>query len=74
MAMDFGGAIHTMIGGDSVYREAWARSYCIELQKPDDHSKMTLPYIYQRWEESNCVPWIPTHEDMLADDWVLGVG
>jgi hypothetical protein len=72
--MDFGGAIHCMIGGDSVYREAWASGIAVALQKPDDHSKMTRPFIYQTEGEGSTVPWVPSHEDMLANDWVRGVG
>ena len=69
--MDFGGAIHTMIGGSKVRRIAWAREVWLCLQKPDDHSKMTRPYFYKQEGEANCVPWIPTFDDMLADDWEM---
>ena len=77
MAMDFGGAIHCMIGGGSVYREQWSGGQFLMLQKTDDHSKMTEPYIYKQQGEMDGgkkVPWVPSHEDMLADDWVAGVG
>jgi len=69
--MDFGGALHCMIGGDLVCRAAWARDVVLGLQKPDEHSKMTQAYIYQRQGEYDCVPWVPTHEDMLATDWTV---
>jgi hypothetical protein len=75
--MDFGGAIHTMKGGDSVYRQSWARGIFLMIQKPDDHSKMTRPFIYQQSGEMDsgvCVPWTPTQEDMLTEDWAMGVG
>jgi Protein of unknown function (DUF2829) len=72
--MDFGGAIHCILGGDFVYRESWARGIFLALEKPDDHSQMTEPYLYIQEGESDAAtryPWIPRHEDMLASDWVM---
>jgi len=70
--MDFGGALHCMIGGDKCFRQAWAREVYVNLQCPDDHSKMTKPYFYIINEATwACVPWCPTHEDLLATDWVM---
>lgn len=72
--MDFGGALHFMKGGGKVYREAWANNeVVIALQKPDDHSKMTKPYLYAHeiWEGGGAMPWAPTQEDMLMEDWVV---
>jgi hypothetical protein len=71
--MDFGGAIHCMLGGDKVHRQAWARDIFLWLQKPDDHSKMTKPYIYIQYADKSCVPWVPRHEDMLANDWAVAI-
>jgi Protein of unknown function (DUF2829) len=76
-AMDFGGAIQCMMAGGTAYRGAWANGVFLAIQKPDDHSKMTQPYIYRQQGEMDggkCVPWVPAQEDMLADDWVAGVG
>ena len=70
--MDFGGAIHTMIGGQKVRRSAWDGGISIHIQKPDVHSKMTEPYFYRQQgelDQGKTVPWIPSYEDMLADDW-----
>ena len=72
--MDFGGAIHVMIGGGKVYREEWANNeVVIALQKPDDHSKMTKPFLYvvELWEGGAAMPWTPTQDDMLSNDWVV---
>lgn len=73
--MDFGGALHCMLGGSKVFRQAWALHIMLGLQKPDDHSKMTRPYIYiqEGADGYDCVPWVATHEDMLATDWVMFV-
>lgn len=76
--MDFGGAIHCMLGGDMVYRHGWSGGQFVGLQKPDDHSKMTEPFIYKQEGEMDGgkkVPWTPTQADMLANDWsISGVG
>jgi hypothetical protein len=71
--MDFGGALHCMKGGDKCFRQGWAGGVYVNLQKPDDHSKMTEPYLYEiRGEmDGECVPWTPTQADMLAEDWVM---
>jgi hypothetical protein len=71
MAMDFGGAIHAMKGGKKVAREGWARGVWLMIQFPDDHSKMTHPYVYEHDDTDSQEPWIPQHEDMLSEDWQI---
>jgi hypothetical protein len=41
----------------------------LDLQVPDDKSKMTLPYIYMRTVQADLVPWLASQTDMLAEDW-----
>lgn len=43
----------------------------IELQRPDEGSKMTLPYIFMKTADDHLVPWLASQSDMLADDWSL---
>ncbi len=49
----------------------------LELQRPDAHSKMTLPYIYLNYPECVTypygarVPWLASQTDMLSEDWIL---
>jgi len=81
--MDFGKALHELKAGRRVAREGWnVNGIFIELQQPDEHSKMTSPYIYidttglQTNNEAapkSLVPWLASQTDMLADDW-LDVG
>ena len=71
MAMDFGGAIHSMIGGMKVARAGWARGVWLLIQYPDDHSKMTKPYVYRHGDVDEQVPWTPQHDDMLTEDWEI---
>lgn len=78
---DFGWAIGEMKSGEKVYRRGWnGKGIFIELQAPDEHSKMSHPYIYidtTRLESNNpnvkrnLVPWLASQTDMLAEDWEI---
>ena len=74
--MDFGQAINELKQGKKVQRAGWnGKGLWLELQVPDAHSKMTLPYIYINYpaDAQNTpgarVPWLASQTDMLADDW-----
>ena len=70
--MDFGHAITALKAGARVTREGWnGKGMWLELQKPDEHSKMTLPYIYMKTADNNLVPWLASQTDMLSEDWIL---
>jgi len=43
----------------------------IAIQLPDEHSKMTSPYIYMKTAEGKLVPWIASQTDLLAEDWEI---
>lgn len=78
---NFGIALALLKQGAKVRRLGWnGKGIHIELQRPDEHSKMTLPYIYI--ETSNLqsdnpnaprgrVPWLASQTDMLAEDWEI---
>lgn len=72
--MDFGDAIRCMKRGDRVQRHGWnGKNMYLELQVPDAHSKMTLPYIFMFTADRHFVPWLASQTDMLASDWrVIG--
>lgn len=66
----FGWAIKQMHNGSKVCRSGWnGRGMWLALQVPDDHSKMTLPYIYMSTVQGDLVPWLASQTDMLATDW-----
>lgn len=70
--MNFGRALHLLKTGRQVYREGWdGVGMWLELQVPDKHSKMTLPYIYIHTAQGDLVPWFASQTDMLAEDWIL---
>ena len=84
--MNFSEALEVLKSGvvtetksNKMQREGWnGKGIFIELQVPDEHSKMTSPYIYidttglQTDNEAapkSMVPWLASQTDMLADDW-----
>jgi hypothetical protein len=72
IAQDIGWAVHAMQRGDRVRRAGWnGKNMHLELQTPDKHSKMTLPYVYMFTAQGDLVPWLCSQSDLLADDWEL---
>jgi len=70
MNMTFGSALILLKQEKRVTRAGWnGPEQWLELQIPDAHSKMTLPYIYIRTVQGDLVPWLASQTDMLADDW-----
>lgn len=68
--MDFGQAIERLKQGGRVSRAGWGgKGMYLELQVPDEHSKMTSPYIYMKTADDNLVPWLASQTDVLAEDW-----
>lgn len=75
----FGWAIAQLRDGRKLARRNWnGKSMWLKLQVPDEHSKMTLPYIYIEYPEGHpaypngCrVPWLASQTDMLAEDWFI---
>lgn len=69
--MDIGAALDVLRRGGAVTRRGWnGRSQHLMLQRPDECSKMTLPYIYIRTVQNDLVPWLASQTDLLANDWV----
>lgn len=75
----FGDAIAALKQGKRVAREGWnGKGMWLALQVPDEHSKMTLPYIYIEYPEGHPaypkgsrVPWLASQTDTLAEDWLI---
>lgn len=80
--LNFGQAISALKAGKVVCREGWnGKGIFLELQVPDEHSKMTSPYIYidttgleteNKAAPKSRVPWLASQTDMLASDWMVG--
>jgi len=72
--MNFGQAIEMLKQGRRVCRKGWnGKGMYLELQVPDKHSKMSLPYIYMKTACENRVPWLASQTDILTDDWMVTV-
>lgn len=79
--MNFGQAIEAIKEGERAARKGWnGKGIFIELQNPDENSKMTSPYIFidttglltdNTQAPKSRVPWFASQTDMLADDWVV---
>lgn len=70
--MNFGQAIEALKQGKKVARAGWnGKNMHLELQRPDAHSKMTLPYIYMYTAQGDNVPWLASQTDMLSEDWTV---
>lgn len=68
---DFGIALDSVRDGRKVARKGWnGKNQWIALQRPDEHSKMSLPYLYIRTIGGDLVPWTASQTDLLAADWV----
>lgn len=74
--MNFGQALEVLKAGGKVARTGWnGKGMWVLLQRPDAHSKMTLPYLYLNYpvDAANTpgarVPWLASQTDLLAEDW-----
>ena len=77
--MDFGKALENLKNGHRVCREGWnGKGMWLLMQRPDENSKMTLPYIYIEYPVGHAaypngsrVPWLASQTDMFSDDWCV---
>ena len=76
--LTFGDAIHFLKAGKRVARHGWnGKGMWLEMQRPDEHSKMTLPYLYLSYPNDSVntpgarVPWLASQTDMLSTDWMV---
>ena len=78
---DISVALQLLKQGKRLARRGWnGKGIFIALQKPDEHSKMTHPYIYidttglqtnNPYAPRYTVPWLASQTDMLAEDWCV---
>ena len=70
VGVDIGSAVEALRGGQRVARSGWnGKGMWLELQRPDDNSKMTLPYVFMSTAQGDLVPWLCSQTDLLATDW-----
>lgn len=76
---DIGWALAKLDDGYKVRRAGWnGKGMWLSLQVPDEHSKMTLPYVYieypagsPAYPNGSRVPWLASQTDLLSSDWEL---
>lgn len=67
-----GWAVKQLQDGQKVCRAGWnGKNMYLALQRPDAHSKMTLPYVYMFTAQGDLVPWLCSQTDLLANDWMI---
>jgi len=70
--LTIGEAVTLLRAGHRMCRYGWnGKGMFLELQVPDTHSKMTLPYVYLKTADGNLVPWLCLQTDLLARDWMI---
>lgn len=73
---DFGNALKVLKRGEMIARVGWNAHHTLNLQIPDEHSKMTRPYIYMIIGtdavdmKGDQLPWVASQTDLLAEDWI----
>jgi hypothetical protein len=68
----FGWALDMLKGGSMVTRAGWnGANQRLSIQKPDELSRMSLPYIFIRTVQGELVPWVASQTDILAEDWEI---
>lgn len=64
-----GWAVKQLRNRSRVARQGWnGKAQYLELQIPDDHAKMTLPYVFIRTVQGDLVPCLCSQTDLLAVD------
>ncbi len=84
VGLNFGDALRALQNGQAVARTGWnGKGMWLQLQRPDENSKMTRPYIYMclpkgstnqfgnEAKEIDRIPWLASQTDMLSDDWYI---
>jgi alkylated DNA repair dioxygenase AlkB len=69
-------ALSQLRAGRGVRRSGWnGAGLTVRMQVPDEHSKMTLPYLYIEYPAEHPItpgarcPWLASQTDILAQDW-----
>ena len=76
--VSFSVALEAVKAGKIIQRHGWnGKGLTVKAQYPDEHSKMTLPYLYIEYPSDSpntpgarC-PWLASQTDILADDWII---
>lgn len=70
----FGTALAYLKEGKKMTRTGWnGKGLFVQAQFPDEHSKMTNPYLYINAQSvgGKLNPWLPSQTDLFAEDWEI---
>jgi hypothetical protein len=69
---DFSDALRMCKNGEKIQRVGWnGKGMWVAVQRPDEHSKMSLPYLYMKTADGAFVPWLISQTDAMAEDWLV---
>lgn len=68
--MNFGQALEQVKQGKGMRLPQWKEYVVIRAQFPDEHSKMTAPYLYVE-SRFGRVPWKETMIELFAENWEI---
>lgn len=68
--VSFSLALEAMKQGKGARLPQWKEDVVIRVQWPDEHSKMTAPYLYVE-SRFGRVPWKETMIELFADNWQI---
>ncbi|PEJ92521.1 Thoeris anti-defense Tad2 family protein [Bacillus wiedmannii] len=66
--MSFGQAFEEVKQGKGMRLPQWSDDVVIRAQFPDEHSKMTAPYLYVE-SRFGRVPWKETNIELFSEKW-----
>lgn len=69
----FGGgfplALTKMMDGKKMRRACWPNQH-IQAKLAHQESDMSMPYLYVGQDDVALVPWVPSNDDLMANDWL----
>jgi len=68
--MNFGEAFEKVKSGMAMRLPSWSEDVKIRVQYPDEHSKMTAPYLYVE-SRFGRVPWKETNIELFSEKWEI---
>lgn len=70
VGLPFGIALEAVKSGKGMRLPKWSEDVMIRCQFPDEHSKMTAPYLYVE-SRFGRVPWKETMIELLSNEWQI---
>lgn len=62
-------ALYLIKNGFKVFRKNWKGIQYIQMQRPDENSKMKRAYLFAVPQDNQAYPYQLSNMDVFADDW-----